>query len=696
MPRSVPVVLQAVPDECGLASLVMVARSFGRDCDVATLRRRYAALDSGPSLKTILQVADALGLVGRPVRLGIDELRRLALPAILHWEFDHFVVLTKLRRRSLVIHDPAVGRRCVGRDTFADAFTGVAIEFSPAGVWPASPGRRNSLLRGLLRSFRGLGRFLAVMLVLLFTSQLLSLAPPIATQLLIDDVVLGHDRAWLYRVLAGVALILIAMLLIESARRWIALYTGTRLATESTTAVVRHVLRLPVAAVEPRPVGDLMSRIESLRPIRAAMTETCLTVIVQFAVLATTLAVMTYYSPLLTLIPAGALVLTLTLHGGFLPAMRSVNLESVVASARASNSLIESLRGFRIVHALGLDMLRLAHWQRFFVTATNATARRQRLDIGFSFGQGLIAAAEQLLFLAIGVGGVIDRRHTLGVLFAFVALRGRLAGSVAQLVAATRELFLLRSHVERAGELVAEPAEPEAPAAAMREAVTGEIECRDLRFAYPGRPDVLAGISSRIEAGETVVIRGRSGAGKTTLLRLLAADLTARSGSVLYDGISTELWDARALKRQFGVVLQQDCLFAGTLADNVSCFEPVPDVGRIREAARLAAIWNDVDALPMKLATRVCDGGAGLSGGQIQRLVLARALYRQPRVLFLDEATNQLDAETERQVLANLRSLGITIVSVAHGDYVAGGGWRRIRLDGPCGTTRGNCNATLP
>jgi ATP-binding cassette subfamily B protein RaxB len=691
MARSVPVVLQAVPDECGLASLVMVARSFGRDCDVATLRRRYAGLDSGPSLKSILRTADALRLVGRPVRLGIGELARLDLPAILHWEFDHFVVLTRVRRRSLIIHDPAAGRRCVERDTFADAFTGVAIEFSPAGAWPAAPRRRFSLLRGLLRSFHGLGRFLAVMLTLLLASQLLSLAPPVATQLLIDDVVLGHDRAWLYRVLAGIALILIVMLLIETARRWIALYTGTRLATASTTAVVRHVLRLPVATVEPRPVGDLISRIESLRPIRAALTETWLTAVVQFSVLVTTLAVMIWYSPTLTLIPAGALALTLSLHGAFLPAMRSENLESVVASARASNSLIESLRGFRTLHALELDMLRLAHWQQFFVSATNANARRQRLDIGFSFGQGLIRAAEQLLFLAVGIGGVVDRRHTLGVLFAFVSLRGRLSGAVIQLVAATRELFLTRSHIERAGELVAEPVEPEAPAAAMRETISGEIECRDLCFAYPGGPDVLAGFGCRVEAGEAVVIQGRSGTGKTTLLQLMSASLTARSGAVLYDGISTGLWDARVLRRQFGVVLQQDRLFAGSVADNISCFEPVPDVGRIRAAARLAGIWRDIDALPMKLGTRVAGGTAGLSGGQIQRLLLARALYREPRVLFLDEATNQLDPHAERQVLGNLRTLGITIVSVAHGDRAGDNGWRRIRLDGP----HGNCDARL-
>lgn len=684
MPRRryrVPVVLQAEQAECGLASLAMVAAYFGHTFDLATLRTRYAILHSGPTLRSILSVANAIALTGRPVRLGLNELRRLKLPAILHWEFDHFVVMTRLKRKGVVVHDPAVGCRFIGRRELDDAFTGVAIEFSATAGFAADAAGKVPLFGSLIRSFRGLPAFLGVMLGLLLVTQLLALAPPVATQLLIDEVVLGQDRRWLHKVLAGVGCIMITTLLIDVLRRWIALYSGTRLAADSTTAVVQHLLRLPVAAVVARPVGDLLSRVDSLKPIRAALTETCLHGVVQLVVVVTTLAVMTFYSPRLMTLSVVALLITMFLHALLLPTSRALNLEGVVTSAQASNSLIESLRSYRAVQALGLDAQRLAHWQRYFVAATNAGARQGKLRIAESTGQGLIITVEYMLFLGIGIGGVVDKQITLGVLFAFLSLRGRLNSAAEQMRSVVRELFLLRSHVERVGELVTEAPQPPARAAAIRRRINGSIQCCEISYQYPGRKRLLDRFSCGIIAGESVVVSGPSGIGKSTLLHLLSAELRPTGGSILVDGIEAELWDSRVLRRQFGIVLQQDRLFQGSIADNISSFEPAPDLGRIREAACLAAIWMDIQALPMTAHTQVADGGAALSGGQVQRILIARALYRNPRVLFLDEATSHLDNETEQCVLENLRGLDMTIVSVAHRDNALARGGRVIRLD---------------
>ncbi len=397
MPRkTTPLVLQAEQAECGLASLAMVAAHYGHDLALGVLRQRYAHLNHGPTLRTILSMSDALGLVARPVRIELAEIRRLKLPAILHWRFDHFVVATEVRRRKIVIHDPAVGRRILSINQFSDSFTGVAVEFSRVPDFHPERGSRQSVLAGLLGSVAGLGRYLSLVLVLLFVSETLALAPPIATQLLIDEIVLGQDSHWLHRMLAGVGLVMLTMLAIDSMRRWIALYAGTRLATDSTTGVVRHLLSLPTAFIADRPVGDLMSRLESLRPIRAAMIDTFLQGIVQIMVVLTTMALMIYYSPMLTLLSAGALVVIVVIHGLLLPATRALNLESVVALAGASNSLIETLRSFRTVRTLGLEAQRLRHWQQSFINATNTGARQARLGIAASLGQGLVGSAEQL------------------------------------------------------------------------------------------------------------------------------------------------------------------------------------------------------------------------------------------------------------------------------------------------------------
>lgn len=644
----------------------MVAGYHGKHVRLEGLRKMRGHAGHGVTLKDLLQTAAHLQLTGRPLRVPMSDLHKLKLPAVLHWRMTHFVVLVRCGWRRYVIHDPATGRRPVGRAEMNRDFTGVALELTPHREFDRYNDPTHLSFVSFAGSFRHLYRYLALMLCLLLTTQILALAPPIATQILIDELVLGQDRGWLYRALGGLLLIMLTGTMLDALRRRIGLYTGMNLAIDSTVSVMRHLLHLPATFVERRHPGDLMSKLESLTPIRRALTEQVIESVVHCVVLLTTLTIMFLYSGWLTAVSLGGFLLSMLLVSAILPTSRRLQEQAIIHTASQNSSLLESLRGFDVVHALGLAHLRLAHWQNFFSAATDARIRDGKLAIAEAAGNGVIAAMEQVAFLGIGVAGVLDQNFTLGILFAFMSLRGKFGSAALGLAESVQQFFLLRVHTRRLSDIVLAEPQPPSPAGAIAQDVSGSLRAANISFGYSADVPIVRDFNCDISAGANVVITGPSGCGKTTLLKLLAGTLPPRSGQVYVDDLEMQLWDRDALRAQTGFVLQNDSLFQGTVAENIAAFEPAPDLSRLRAAAVSAEIWEDIRKLPMQLETRISDMGRNLSGGQVQRLVLARALYRDPAILFLDEATSHLDVGTEKAVLCNIQSQAITVISVAH------------------------------
>ncbi len=663
--RKIPVMLQQENAECGLVCLAMVAAHYGKHFSVDELRQLHGASSSGATFGDLLRTAKDLQLAARPLRLALSELRRLRLPAVLHWRMNHFVVLVRCGRRYL-IHDPASGRRKIGRREFDESFTGAAMELLPARGFHQRKKGSDLSLADFAGSYRHLWRYLGLMFCLLLSTQVLALAPPIATQILIDELVLGQDSEWLYRALAGLALVMLTGVMLDGLRRWVSLFTGTKLAVDSSVSVMSHLFRLPAEFINRRHTGDLMSKLESLTPIREAITDHVINSIVHGGVMLTTLAIMFLYSGWLTAVSLAGFTLSAAVIAMILPASRRLREQAIIHTASQNSSLVESLRACDVVQALGLEHLRLAHWQNHFFDAANAGIRDGKLSIAQRAGTGIIGVFEQVLFLGVGIAGVVDKNLTLGVLFAFMSLRGRFGSAALGLAEAVQKFFLLRVHTGRLSDIVLAEPVPAAPEGAITSRIKGSLRAENIAFAYAVGTWVVQGFDCDIAAGSNVVITGPSGCGKTTLLKLLAGQLPVNSGQIYVDSMELSIWHRDSVRRQTGFVLQNDALFQGTVTENITAFDTGPDLARLREAAISAEIWQDIQVLPMKLQTQVSDMGKNLSGGQVQRLLLARALYRKPAILFLDEATSHLDVDTERRVLQNIGELGITIVSVAH------------------------------
>ncbi len=679
--RPVPLILQQERSECGLAAVAMIAGYHGHAVGLHVLRNQALLSSRGTNLKNLMQVAQDLRLIARPLRLEISEFEQLRLPAILHWRMNHFVVLVSSKRGKAVVHDPARGRRMVRAAELDRAFSGVAVELTPARNFDRSKNHTRIRFVDFVGSFQYLARYLWMMLALLITTQILALVPPIATQLLIDEVVLGQDRIWLIHALLGLAVVMVVGTLLDAARKWISLYAGTKLAVDSSLSVLNHLLSLPASFLQGRHLGDLMSKVASLTPIRTALTDTGINGIVQLVVLFATLTIMFLYSTWLTVVSLGGLALSALLTFAVLPASRRLTEQTLIHTARQDSSLLETLGSYESVHALDIATLRLSQWQKHFFAATNAGVRRAKLSIWSGAGNGLIGAAEQVLFLGIGVSAIVEKQITLGVLFAFLSLRGRFGAAVASLANIAQSFFMLRVHTDRIGDILMAEPEPPPRNDALCARVVGSIEAQNLSFKYPGGPWVIRNFSCAIAEGEAVAIAGPSGVGKSTLLRILSTQQAATCGRILVDDKDLVIWNSRCLRQQLGIVLQNDRLFQGSVCENIAGFDPEPDLERVQNAAINAEIWTDIQAMPMTLYTLLGDAGCNLSGGQQQRLLLARALYRKPRILFLDEATSHLDIDTERRVLDKLGDSGITIISVAHRPNVLARADRLIQIE---------------
>lgn len=664
--RRLPVFLQTEAAECGLACLGMVAGYHGHRTDLAALRQRFTVSLKGATLAYLVQAAGRLRLAPRPLRLELDELPRLQAPCILHWDLNHFVVLASATAREAVIHDPAFGVKRVPMAEVSRHFTGVALELTPTAEFRPVDERRRVRLRDLTGPVTGLARSLGQVLALALVLQAFAVLGPFYMQWVVDGAVVSADRDLLTVLGLGFLLLALLQVAVTALRSWVVLYLGTSLNLQWLANVFSHLLRLPVAWFERRHLGDVVSRFGAVTTIQRTLTTSFVEALIDGLMALATLAMMLAYSAALAAIAAGAVAAYALARALFYAPLRRATEEHIVHAARQQSHFLETVRGVQSIKLFGRQEERRARWLNLVVDAVNRDLAVQKLSLGFRSASGLVFGAERVAVVWVGALLVLDAAFSVGMLFAFMAYKEQFSARVAGLIDRLIELKMLQLQGERLADIVLAPPEEEAPAAAPAVAAAS-IEVVNLSFRYSDtEPFVLQGCSFRIEPGESVAIVGPSGGGKTTLVKIMLGLLAPTDGQVLVGGIDLQKLGIDAYRRLVGTVMQDDPLFAGSIADNVSFFDASPSQEAIERCTRLAAVHDDIAAMPMGYHTLIGDMGAALSGGQRQRLLLARALYKQPRVLFLDEATSALDVQRERQVNEAIRGLALTRILIAH------------------------------
>jgi ATP-binding cassette subfamily B protein RaxB len=693
--RPVPLVLQSEAAECGLACLAMVAGHHGHRIDLASLRARHPVSQKGATLGDLMRIAQRLALAARPLRLELDGLADLALPCVIHWDFNHFVVLARVRGRRVVVHDPACGRRELTLAELSRHFTGVALELSPMPRFTPRRERRDLPIAALVGRLPGLRAHLLKLLALALLLQLMVMAAPFQLQWVVDRALAAHERGMIVAVGIGFVLLALVQAGVAGLRAWLLVVLGTTLNMQLMSRVFHHLLRLPMAWFDKRQIGDILSRFDSLRTIQRSLSTGFLEAVVDGVMAALTLVMMLLYSVKLALIGIGAAAVVGALRLALYRPMRDATEELLARSARQHGHFLESVRGVQCMKLFAQEDRRFARWQNLLVEQTHAAIRLDRLGVLYQALNGAVFGIENALTVWVGALLVLDASgagaFTIGMLFAFIACKTQFVQRSAALIDKVLELRMLRLHAERVGDVAL--AEPEAqappdPVDVAWEAAAIELKSVSFRFAE-NEPAVLHDLSLRIEAGECVALTGPSGCGKTTLVKLMLGLLQPTAGQVEIGGVPLAHIDRRACRDAMASVMQDDQLFAGSIADNICFFDPQPDHERICLCARLAAVLDDIAAMPMQMNTLVGDMGTVLSGGQKQRILLARALYRRPRILFLDEATSHLDIVRERSVNDAVRGLKLTRVIVAHRPETIASADRLIVLGGPAARPAG-------
>ena len=664
-----PIILQTEVTECGLACLAMIVNFHGYQTDLLTLRRNFSVSLRGSTLQDLIDIGGKLHFLSRALKLDLEDLKLLKTPCILHWDLDHFVVLKKVQGDIVAIHDPAVGLVKYKMSEISEHFTGVALELIPAANFEKKTDKTTLYLSDLWSSFVGIKRQLIQILLISIALEIFEIISPLFMQFVTDEVIVANDFPLLYVLVMGFGLLMAMSALTNYVRSYIILFLSNTLNLQLVVNLFHHLFKLPLSFFEKRHMGDIVSRFESTTLIQEKLSTDFVVGVVDGLMIIITLIMMFMYSPSLTAVVLFALLIYVVVRAALYPKIKLQNQEVVITSAKEQSVFMESVRSILPLKVFSKETLREHLWQNHYIDKLNAGIRLSKLTFLYRLIMQFIFGLEHIVIISLGARAIMSKEgFTIGMLIAYLAYRHQFVSKAQEMVEKIIQYQIIKIHLQRIADIALTDPDPSTlEDATYKKEIQGELSVKDLAFRYSDKdPYIFKGLSFHVRKGEVFVMVGPSGCGKTTLLKVLLGLLLPSEGNISIDGMDVHKMGLQNYRSQIAAVMQEDTLLSGSIAENISFFDPTPDFDRVYTCAMMAAVHDEITAMTMGYQSLVGDMGSALSGGQRQRILLARALYARPKIIFLDEATSNLDIHNEDVINTNIKRLGITRIIISH------------------------------
>jgi subfamily B ATP-binding cassette protein HlyB/CyaB len=665
-------VQQAEEMDCGAACLAMVCKHYGIPMTLGKLRELANVTTQGATLDSLARAGESLGFTARGVQCTYDALLGLELPFIVHWEGYHYVVVYGISKRQVWVADPAVGFKKLSVEEFERGWSGTCLAFTPGQNLVQLAASRSPWVRfvGYLKPYK---RILAHLFLATFVIQVLGIVPPVIIQNVLDGVIVHHNTNLLHLLVIGLVISSAFSQLISTIRAFLANFMVRNMDFAMMSQFFKHTMSLPLSFFASRKTGDIFARFQENQTIRAFLTESTVTTVLNLLMVFIYFTIMFLYNVKMTILLLAFVVPIVALTVLATPRIKNYSREVFAAGTDAKAFLMESLGGAETIKGMGIERPVRLKWEKKYAKALEVQYRAQKFNILVGLGGQLLNAATTIAILWFGANLVLAHELTIGQLIAFNALMASVLTPLMGLVGLWNLLNDAGVAMERLGDVLDLAPEQEPADLASRIVLPdlkGQIRLDGVYFRYGGSdsPYVLENLTLDVKPGELVAIVGRSGSGKTTLAKLLVGFYLPTEGRLTVDGYDMNVIDKEHYRAQVGYVMQSNLLFSGTIAENIASGDESPDRRRIEEVAKMADAHAFIAKMPLRYEQVVGERGIGLSGGQIQRLCIARALYHDPRLLVFDEATSALDTQSESNIIGNMHDIlkGRTAVIIAH------------------------------